>query len=403
MIGVTTSAVGVVLAPDDIVVTAFSGELFQVDPVTGAQTTITTGGNTFGFGITVSSTGDIFATLGPSIIRVDPLTGFQTTVSTGGLLVGTNDIAIAANGDLLVADRAAFGGFGGVIRVNPLTGAQSEVSSGGFFREPFGLDIAANGEIFVGDPDAFGGVGGVIRVDPSTGFQTVLSSGGNFFDPRGVAIAANGDLFVADAAGVVGQGGGPGRIIKVNPVDGTQTVVASAGLLVDPFYLAIATNGDLFVADPNGFTGQGRVLRISPGGSPSILSSGGQFGDPLGIAIVPILGTQVAIDIKPGSFPNSINLKSKGVIPVAILSTNSFDASSVDPSTVAFGPGGAGIAHIAGHINDVNDDGILDLVLHFRTQETGIACGDTTATLIGETFDGQTVEGEDSVRTVGCQ
>ena len=33
----------------------------------------------------------------------------------------------------------------------------------------------------------------------------------------------------------------------------------------------------------------------------------------------------VGIDIKPGSFPNSINLKGKGVIPVAILSTTTFD------------------------------------------------------------------------------
>ena len=42
----------------------------------------------------------------------------------------------------------------------------------------------------------------------------------------------------------------------------------------------------------------------------------------------------VAIDIKPGSFPNSINPKSRGVIPVAILTTDSFDATTVDSTTV---------------------------------------------------------------------
>ena len=49
----------------------------------------------------------------------------------------------------------------------------------------------------------------------------------------------------------------------------------------------------------------------------------------------------VAIDIKPGSFPNSINIKSKGVIPVAVLSTTDFDASSVLAGSAGFGPAGA--------------------------------------------------------------
>ena len=37
-------------------------------------------------------------------------------------------------------------------------------------------------------------------------------------------------------------------------------------------------------------------------------------------AIVP-----VNIDIKPGGYPNSINLKNKGNVPVAILSNANFD------------------------------------------------------------------------------
>ena len=42
----------------------------------------------------------------------------------------------------------------------------------------------------------------------------------------------------------------------------------------------------------------------------------------------------VVIDIKPGSFPNSINLGSGGNVPVAICSTLDFDATTVDPLTV---------------------------------------------------------------------
>jgi hypothetical protein len=111
----------------------------------------------------------------------------------------------------------------------------------------------------------------------------------------------------------------------------------------------------------------------------------------------------VSIDIKPGSDTNPINPKSKGVIPVAILTTNTFDATTVDPLSVQFGPDGATEAHGRGHIEDANGDGRLDLVLHFNTKETGIQCGDTSASLTGKTFNGQAIEGSDSIKTVGCK
>jgi len=49
----------------------------------------------------------------------------------------------------------------------------------------------------------------------------------------------------------------------------------------------------------------------------------------------------------------------------------------------------------------VDGDGDIDLVLHFRFGESGIACGDVEAELIGETFDGQAIRGSDAIRTVG--
>lgn len=116
----------------------------------------------------------------------------------------------------------------------------------------------------------------------------------------------------------------------------------------------------------------------------------------------------VGIDIKPGSDPNSINPNSKGLIPVAILGSDTFDVEDVDVTTLKFGLAEATPAHdltdslvYADHLQDVNLDDILDLVCHFRTKETGIEAGDTSATLTGETFDGSPIEGEDTVRTVG--
>jgi hypothetical protein len=51
------------------------------------------------------------------------------------------------------------------------------------------------------------------------------------------------------------------------------------------------------------------------------------------ITLAPI-AEEVEIDIKPGSLLNSINPNAGGVIPVAILTTDTFDASTVNPETV---------------------------------------------------------------------
>ena len=107
--------------------------------------------------------------------------------------------------------------------------------------------------------------------------------------------------------------------------------------------------------------------------------------------------SQVTVDIKPGSAKNPINLKSKGVIPVAILSSATFDASTIDPASVQFGPSGA--TSTQNSLEDSNGDGRLDLVLHFRAQETGIQTSDTQACLTGQTDGGLRIEGCDSLQT----
>jgi hypothetical protein len=121
-----------------------------------------------------------------------------------------------------------------------------------------------------------------------------------------------------------------------------------------------------------------------------------------GFAFAPI--QEADVDIKPGSFPNSINPNySKGIVSVAILSTDDFDALNVDVSTVAFGPDGAMAVHEGGHMEDVNEDGLTDLVFHFSIPETGIMCGDIEAHLTGMLLDGTPFQGVDSIKTVGCR
>ncbi len=113
------------------------------------------------------------------------------------------------------------------------------------------------------------------------------------------------------------------------------------------------------------------------------------------------VGQMITIDIKPGSDPNSINCENlKGVIPVALLTTNEFDATQVDPSTLMFGPAKAVEAHGTGHLQDVDSDGDTDMVAHFRFGDTGLQCSDYQARLDGETFEGVYFEGYDAVRMV---
>jgi hypothetical protein len=108
----------------------------------------------------------------------------------------------------------------------------------------------------------------------------------------------------------------------------------------------------------------------------------------------------MTIDIKPDSYNNPVNLRSNGVIPVAILTTAVFDATQVDASTIAFGPGGASIAHKKPHVEDVDDDGDMDLLVHFWTQETGLSSMDTEACLSAELLDGTPVQACDSINIV---
>lgn len=111
----------------------------------------------------------------------------------------------------------------------------------------------------------------------------------------------------------------------------------------------------------------------------------------------------VVIDIKPGSFPNRINPRNHGVIPVAILSSDDFAAATVDPASLRFGATGSEATPQHSALGDVNGDGKDDLMLQFPTEESGIVCGTQTGLLTGATSNGQTIKGADAIVTTGCK
>ena len=107
----------------------------------------------------------------------------------------------------------------------------------------------------------------------------------------------------------------------------------------------------------------------------------------------------IKIDIKPGCNPNSINLKSKGVVPVALLSEGDFKAGDIDPGSVEF----AGAKPVRSTLCDVDCDGDMDMLFHFRTQQLVDLNKDSTeAKLTFTSTDGEQITVTDSVRIVPC-
>src|SRR6266566_1116317 len=109
----------------------------------------------------------------------------------------------------------------------------------------------------------------------------------------------------------------------------------------------------------------------------------------------------VNIDVQPGGSQPVVNLKSQGVVPVAILSTSTFDATKVNPLTVKFGRTGTEASPVHSSLQDVNGDGLLDMVLQFKTQSTGFQLGDSQATLMGRTLDGTPFRGSSAIQVIG--
>lgn len=171
------------------------------------------------------------------VIRVDPVTGVRTTLSRnqapagGPSLSDPWDIAVASNGDIYVLNNLGAGG-GEVIRVDPVTGARTLVSGntspagGPSFVLPMGMTLDPNGDILVSDRDAFGGDGGIIRVDPVTGVRTTVSenaapAGGPSFDNPQDLVYHCGAILIVERTGT-----GSAAVLRVDPATGARTTVS---------------------------------------------------------------------------------------------------------------------------------------------------------------------------------
>jgi hypothetical protein len=204
-----------------------------------------------------------------TIDRIDPNNPQTTQILTaGGNLLQPRDVAVDANGDLLVSEFSQpFHSTVSLVRVNPFSGSQEVFSSGASAV----LNVAANratGEIFIEDVSQ-----GILRVDPITGAQTPLTGGG--FVASSMSIDTNGDIL----------GGSNRQVDRVNHITGTYSLVSANGYLIGNVEgTAVEPTGTILAISGSG--GAGNVVRIDPvTGAQTLLTSGGLLNTPRDLAV----------------------------------------------------------------------------------------------------------------------
>jgi hypothetical protein len=196
-----------------------------------------------------------------------------------------------------------------ILRADPATGGLTEISRNGaqgdLFRHPYDIVVAGDGSLLVADMGAFAtstdhsADGRIVRVDPVTGRQSIVSSGNLLVDPAGLTIAPNGLIYVVENVGTLGTP----SVVSVNPATGAQSLVTQGGQLCYPFGIAAEADGSLLVTNYGDFSDGstvvncvydfGALVRIDGGThAQSIVSRnadpwGNLFRNPLGVTVEP--------------------------------------------------------------------------------------------------------------------
>jgi hypothetical protein len=257
---------------------------------------------------------------------------------------------------------------------NPILSAQSlEVNSSVMDVDAVLGEVGSNR---VDDLDFFtffGNAGDVVTLDIDNGsggsqnVDTIIA----VFDENQTVLRMNDDSSVDEGSASTADA----RIDKfVLPATGHYTV----GVSNFPRYFK--NGGDVYYES---FVANGDYRLVISGVSPSM--------------------TLINIEVKPGNQVFApINPKSRGKVPVALLSSDSFDALSVDISTLTFGATGDedSLNHCGKNGEDVNDDGLLDLVCHFDNRKAEFTYESMEATLRGRTQMGTVFEGTGFLKVV---
>jgi hypothetical protein len=146
---------------------------------------------------------------------------------------------------------------------------------------------------------------------------------------------------------------------------------------------------------PRFFTQNGEVMNAA-------FDNSGDYS--LTISGISAATKQVNIDIKPGMKKEDapLNPRSKGKIPVAILSEQGFSPMNIDTSRLYFGKTGTenSLHKCLPQGKDINRDGDLDLVCHFSTKDAKFDYGSLEGVVTGYTIDGTAFEGRAPLKVV---
>ena len=219
----------------------------------------------------------------PVILRADPTTGGLAEISRNGsqgdLFRHPYDIAVAADGSLLVADMGAYATStdrtpdGRIIRIDPVSGRQSVVTQGEHLVDPAGLALAPDGVIYVVENVGTSGSPGVVAVNPSTGAQTLVTQGGELCYPFGIAVGADGALLVtsygdfSDGTTIVNCQHDFGALIRIDPSTKGQSILSRnapewGNLFRNPLGITVEPNGRILIVNQNGGTA---LIAVDPG------------------------------------------------------------------------------------------------------------------------------------------
>jgi hypothetical protein len=308
LIAAATAAIGLLnccastsaatLNPGDLLVTDsqasnYHGLIVDVNPITGAQTLVASGGDIVQpTGLCMDSDGSIvvadyggsFPGDNGSIYRINPLTGQQTMITSGGSLALPTSINFDHQGNLIVTQQGQNQAAGAILKINPSTGAQTVVASGQFLNEPENVVIGTDGNYFVSQFQP----SDVIEVNATTGAQTELSSGGLFnaglsglsFDQ-----SKSNSLLVSK---VNNSDPSSSALLELNIDNGDQSLVSTVGDFSRPLGIAQDGLGETYVTDAGPFTSPtGSILEIDlQTGAQSVISSGNMLVTPRTIIVI---------------------------------------------------------------------------------------------------------------------
>ncbi|MES2388083.1 MAG: T9SS type A sorting domain-containing protein [Bacteroidota bacterium] len=323
-------------------------------------------------------------------------------VSTFAAGLGTPyGVAFDATGNMYVADagtnqilKITTAGVSSVL-AGSTSGYADGTGSAAKFNNPTGLAVDASGNVYVADYINYC----IRKITPAgvvTTFAGSTTSGSNdgngtsarFSTPYGIAIDASGNLFVSETANKI-------RKITSAGVVSTFATGGGANTFSTPLGIAVDALGNVYVGDVDSH----RIYKITSGGSVSVLSGSGTYGNADGVAGVARFGvTQgIASDPTGNVYVTEDNNVIRKITPGGTASTIAGSTSGYADGTglAAKFAGPTGIVSDASgnlYISDGNNGRIRKITLPLNIDSYLWSNGATTQNLTVSTADNYTLQ-----------